>query len=170
MARDAHGRPVSSSLEHWDGIEGMGLAILTAMRKEAEIKVTAAGALFAGEIKRTLSGPRHGRVYYIPSQARGRRKHPTTYTASAPGEAPAVMLGNLRNSIGFTPPVWEGWTVSVSVGPGLGLTSSGVNVGSYAKILEWGGVTSKGVRILPRPYIEPTAIRVEPQITKLMAT
>lgn len=40
----------------------------------------------------TLSGARSGRIYKVPGTQR-------TYTASSPGEPPAVMTGQLRQSI-----------------------------------------------------------------------
>ena len=40
----------------------------------------------------TLSGPRSGRTYYVPNTKK-------TYTASAPGEPPAVVTRDLRGSI-----------------------------------------------------------------------
>ena len=40
----------------------------------------------------TLAGPRSGRVYRVPGTSR-------MYTASSPGEAPAVQLGDLRKSV-----------------------------------------------------------------------
>lgn len=159
----------------WTGLDGLGKQELEELRKECEIKLVAVGAFYSGEIKKTLSGPRHGRTYYVPSQRRkgGRRTNPRTYTASAPGEPPAVLTGNLRNSVGFSRPTWNGNTVSIEVGPGLAVIMFGPKMGqaevSYARILEWGGVTRTGARILPRPYMEPTAIRVEPQIDRMLA-
>ena len=40
----------------------------------------------------TLSGNRSGRTYFVPGTMR-------TYTASAPGEAPAQAIGELRRSV-----------------------------------------------------------------------
>ncbi len=40
----------------------------------------------------TLSGARHGRTYTVPGTH-------TTYTASAPGEAPATATASLRDSV-----------------------------------------------------------------------
>ena len=40
----------------------------------------------------TLSGNRSGRTYFVPGTSR-------TYTASAPGEAPAQATGELRQSV-----------------------------------------------------------------------
>jgi hypothetical protein len=44
------------------------------------------------ETIKTLSGNRTGRIYKVPGTQ-------VTYTASAPGEPPAVQTGQLRNSV-----------------------------------------------------------------------
>jgi len=167
----------------WEGLDGLGEAMLHEIRGEAEDTVLAVVIFFSGEIKTTLSGGRHGRSYVVSRTGR-------LHVASAPGEAPASLTGNLRNSIGYSLPVWEGWTVSAEVGVGLGTVPSGGAqdpAKTYARRLEWGGahVTRKTVRvqladgwitvkagtvirILPRPYMEPTAVRVEPEIARMM--
>lgn len=43
---------------------------------------------------RKLTGPRTGRIYYVPALGR-------TYQASAPGEYPAEKFGHLRRGIRF---------------------------------------------------------------------
>lgn len=47
----------------------------------------------ANEVKKTLSGQRSGKTYRVPGTKR------KWYTASAPGEPPAVRTGRLRSSI-----------------------------------------------------------------------
>jgi len=152
------------------------------LRAPAEQVVLQVVIFFSGEIKKTLSGPRHGRAYVVSKTGR-------LHIASAPGEAPGSLYGNLRNSVGYSQPVWENWTVSAEVGVGLGTTPGGGQqdpAKTYARRLEWGGShtqrkkvnvqTADGwitvaagtvIRILPRPYMEPTAIRVEPQIARM---
>lgn len=146
----------------WVGVDGMGAEELEKLRATAEVAVDRAGLILESEVKRTLgpdSGPRTGAIYVVPaSSARGpsggRRKNPPRHQASAPGEAPAVLFGRLRQSINHSAPKWEGWTVSTEVGTNV----------EYARRLEWGGVDSRGVRILPRPYFEPSFLRAEPAI------
>lgn len=60
------------------------------------------------ETQEVLSGVRHGRRYKVPTTGTGRigegRSRPGTgvwYTASAPGESPAVRLGGLRASVDY---------------------------------------------------------------------
>ena len=60
--------------------------------KEAEERMLEAVAIVRDATLDTLSGPRTGRTYFVP----GTRKE---YTASAPGEPPAVQLGDLRKSV-----------------------------------------------------------------------
>ena len=78
----------------------------------------------------TLSGSRSGRVYRVP----GTKK---TYQASAPGEAPAQQLGDLRKSVtgGLEK---EGRNIIGYVGTGL----------DYGPMLEYG--TSK---MAARPWL-----------------
>ena len=81
----------------------------------------------------TLSGSRSGRIYKVPGTG-------VEYTASAPGEPPAVQLGDLRKSVkgGVEK---EGKTVIGFVGSEL----------PKASMLEMG--TSK---MLPRPWLRPS--------------
>ncbi len=77
-----------------------------------------------------IKGPKTGRLYRIPGRSRRHR-------ASAPGEPPANLFGNLQKSVDF---IVEG-TMDMTVGAG----SSDV---PYADVLELGGT-----RIKPRPYL-----------------
>lgn len=95
-----------------------------------------------GRVKKRLSGRRTGRWYRVPG-LKGRRWH----QASAPGEAPAVLFGHLRNSVTHRGPNRAGYFVSGEVGVGFRL--------AYAMILEFGGF-ARGRRIAPRPYLRPT--------------
>lgn len=79
-----------------------------------------------------LVGMRRGRKYPVPGTGR-------TYTASAPGEPPAVRLGHLRNSYRFR-------VVGV---PGREVGEVGSPL-DYALELERGG---RGVA--PRPHVRP---------------
>lgn len=96
--------------------------------------------------KEKLSGSRTGRTYLVPGTNR-------TYTASAPGEPPAVMTGQLRTSIQFR--VKEGGrTVSGEVGSEL----------KKAVELEFG--TKK---IKPRPFLRPTFQEELPEIKNILS-
>ena len=102
------------------------------------------------EMTQILSGSRSGRQYPKPgtrpgelegtSRGEGRKPQKTSYyTASAPGEAPAVRLGDLRTS--YRPIVErKGFRAVGKVGTPL----------KYGPMLEHG--TS---RMAPRPHLKP---------------
>jgi len=152
-------------LSRWTGLETIEAeALLEELRPKAERAVVAAGIYFSGAIKRTLTGTRSGRAYRVS-------KRGPLHIASAPGEPPAVLFGNLRNSIGYSPPSWEDWTVTVEVGVGLGQPPKGPAKDpetTYARRLEWGGVDVRGVRILARPYMEPTRLREQARVEQIL--
>lgn len=159
---------ISFSAGDWEGLDGMGLKELNRLRQPAELAVDRAGLELENEVKRTLGpegGPRTGRIYAVPaSSARGpkggRRKNPPRHQASAPGEPPATLFGQLRQSIHHSVPVWTGWTVSTEVGTNR----------PQARRLEWGGIDGRGIRILPRPYMEPSTLRAEARIETILET
>lgn len=97
-------------------------------------RMTEACIYIQGKVKEKLSGPRTGRVYKVPGTLH------KTYTASAPGEPPAVMLGQLRQSIKFA--------IDATIKGIVGLVGSDLK---KAPMLEYG--TS---RIKPRPFLRPT--------------
>lgn len=135
----------------WVGIDGMGDEILMGMRGRAEAAVERAAMLFTGELQRTLSGKRSGRIYLI---GKSKREH----QASAPGEPPAVLTGRLRQSMTWTTPHWDGdLTVTSEVGTNV----------VYARRLEYGGIDSRGVKIEKRPYFAPTILRIESAINAI---
>jgi hypothetical protein len=155
----------------WTGLDGLGDSALQEIRPQAERAVFRAGLFFQSQLRITVSGARHGRVYMIG------KNFDITHIASAPGEPPAVMFGRFRNSIDFVGPTWEGWTVTMDVG------SNAVQ----ARRLEWGGfhtqretVSIRGatgwftvkagtvIRTLPRPWMEPTVIRVRADIERIL--
>jgi hypothetical protein len=149
--------------EEWEGLEGMGEEILRELRPRAEgiiLRIVMRGASLMKEI---LTGARTGRVYRVSRTG-------ALHVASAPGEPPAVMFGNLRNSVGFTEPTWNGWEVSAKYGPGLGTAPSDPSRDpvSYAMRMEYGGIDSRGVKIDPRPYVAPTEARLEPIAIEMM--
>lgn len=95
--------------------------------------------------KEKLSGSRTGRTYRVPGTNR-------TYTASAPGEPPAVMHGQLRNSIQFR--VKSDKEISGEVGSEL----------KKAVELEFGTK-----RIKPRPFLRPTFQEELPEIKNILS-
>jgi len=158
-----------SSEGKWEGLEDLSAEAFEAVvRPEMERAVKSAAMYFEGAIKLTLSGQRSGRIYKV-------RKHggpEVQHQASAPGEAPAVLFGPLRNSIGHTDPEWSrkggNFSVRSEVGPGLGkLETDNETAKTYSRRLEFGGIDSRGVKIEPRPYMAPTHEKVEPVIHQM---
>jgi HK97 gp10 family phage protein len=83
------------------------------------------------EVKRVLTGTRSGRTYKIPATKR-------TYVASAPNEAPAIRLGDLRQKYNYK-----------VLGKGFRATGYVGNPLPYAPMLEYG--TSN---MSPRPHLK----------------
>ena len=152
----------------WENLDELEAeSFLKEIRPEAEVAMKRVLLMFEREVKQTLTGTRSGRTYRVPltKGGTGARLH----VASAPGEPPAVLFGNLRNSIGHTGPKWSGWTVEGEFGPGLG---QGEKAGrdaanAYARRMEYGGSDSRGVHIHPRPYMEPTVQRQTPEADRI---
>lgn len=89
-------------------------SIEKALEKEMVLRVRACTQVVRTETLRVLSGPRHGRHYYLVTtktatarRARGGKRPPVglgsrggkLHIASAAGEAPATMYGRLRQSV-----------------------------------------------------------------------
>lgn len=100
--------------------------------------------------------PKSGRVYRKYTGVQGPLRSSQNYTASAAGEAPAVVTGVLRKSINFQV------SGSIQMAFGIDLSRGGVlpNKGqeaTYGKYLEYGNLISmsgKGSKnIEPRPFI-----------------
>lgn len=130
----------------WFGIAGIADEEMKALRKPAERAIIKACIRFEKAVKMALKGPRSGRIY-------------GDHQASAPGEAPALLTGALRNSITHTMPVWdEDNAVTAEVGTTI----------AYGAILEWGGIAGNGARILPRPYMESTFLLMQDELESIL--
>ncbi len=105
-----------------------------------------------------LSGQRTGKTYRVPGTKR-------TYQASAEGEPPAVMLGNLRKNINASKAVVDGNEITAEVGV------DGKAV-PYARRLEFGGThtaaNGKQVFVAPRRYLRPTFIEQEANVDNIL--
>lgn len=137
-------------LGKWIGLDTLGAEEFEKLRPGSEAAILRACLHYEGAVKRKLSGKRSGRIYRIG-------KRGIVHQASAPGEPPAVLLGRLRNSITHVVN-WDGDNVSGEVGTNV----------VYAPILEFGGVTWNGGRILPRPFMEPTFLEEEDRIQQIL--
>jgi len=114
--------------------------------------VRAANALRNAELE-ILKGQRSGRVYRKPHTKK------STYTASAPGEAPARRTGALRLN----------WITGVDTksNSGKGAVSIVAYLESntpYSGILEYGSS-----KMAPRPYVEKIKEQAKPEIERIMS-
>jgi len=107
-------------------------------------KLLEAVDLVRNEVEETLTGDRHGRMYFVP----GTRQD---YIASAPGEAPASRLGDLRRSVKGGLEMYRGMLTGF-VGSDL----------DYAPLLEFGTV-----RMEPRPWLGPSFDRCAGDIKRM---
>jgi len=126
--------------------------------------VSAANAL-RNEALEVLRGQRSGRRYKVPGTYKrqrdphdGKMKNGRFYTASAPGEPPAVRTGNFRRS-------WQ--------------SSAHVVFGSYISRIESDVMTDNGKynlgellengtsRMAPRPYQDAIMERAKPKILRI---
>ena len=147
----------------WEGLDGLGEELLHELRPHAERVNMKAALYLETTIKKKLSGSRSGRTYKVSRTGK-------VHVASAPGEPPARMMGHLAGSIGHSQISWSGSTVSQEVGPGLGhspLDGSPDPSDSYARRLEFGGADSRGIIILPRPYMEPSVQEATPRMNAI---
>lgn len=112
-----------------------------------------------------LRGQRSGRRYKVPGtyrrqrdKADGKMKNGRYYTASAPGEPPAVRTGTFRNS-------WQPHVYKV-YGSIISRIESDVRTDNGRHIL--GDVLEEGTaRMAPRPYQDRVLEKAEPRIRKI---
>lgn len=135
----------------WFGLEDLGKEELEALRRPVERAITKATLYYEGRVKKKLTAvpARTGRIYII----RGK-----PHQASAPGEPPAPISGKLRQSITHTDVMWDGDNASAEVG----------SSDPKAARLEFGGVDSRGIRILPRPYFSSTWMEEEEHMQAIL--
>jgi len=154
---------IKISKTEWTGLEGLDEELLRELRPHAARVNMKATLHLEATIKRKLSGSRSGRTYKVSRTGQ-------VHVASAPGEPPARMMGHLAQSIGHSDTSWFGSTVSQEVGPGLGHSPTDGSPDpsdSYARRLEFGGADSRGVIILPRPYMEPSVQEATPRMNAI---
>ncbi|MCI8771039.1 MAG: hypothetical protein HFH73_07800 [Lachnospiraceae bacterium] len=117
-------------------------------RQAASRGARAVNALRSAELY-VLKGQRSGKVYRKPYTKKA------TYTASAPGEAPARRTGNLRLH----------WNGNVKVD---GNSKNGVTVLTVLESQEKYAVyPEKGIGMAPRPFVDRIIQKAEPEVTKI---
>ncbi|MDD4873393.1 MAG: hypothetical protein PHE15_00220 [Dehalococcoidales bacterium] len=115
------------------------------IKSEAFARMVKAVNAVRNETLETLSGSRSGRTYFVPGTM-------TTYTASSPGEPPAVATGELKGSV-KTSIEQAGLNI-------IGYVGSGID---YAPCLEFG--TKK---MSPRPWLKPSFEKSEPKLRDIL--
>jgi hypothetical protein len=142
-----------------EGWNDLVVELVAESLQAAENAVNDAAQYTRGAVVEKLAGARTGRVYRVP----GTRT--ATYRASAPGEPPAVMLGNLRKNVNASKAVVDGNTVSAEVGVDGQIVP-------YARRLEFGGFSTAAngarVYVAPRPYLRPTFFEQESVIVNIL--
>lgn len=73
-------------------VKWYGQRVFAEINSSVDKVINAAALDVRSEVQTSMRGPKSGRTYRVP----GTKK---TYTASAPGEAPAIPTGTLRSSI-----------------------------------------------------------------------
>lgn len=121
-----------------------------------------AANVLTNEVKKVLSGQRSGRSYKVKGTGGKAKKSGVMYTASAPGEPPALRFGTLQKS-------FKRRTYAERNGSGLtvhAVTESNLQVNGYllGELLENG---TKG--IAPRPFKQKTIDAALPKITQIFA-
>ena len=123
--------------------------------------------LATAELKRetlkTFQGTRSGRTYYVP----GTHK---SYTASAPGEAPAVATGAGKDSIREALS-GSGHKIRGHVGAAMGYAFNSAtheDAARYMAMLEYTGRNRDGSSRAARPWLKPSAKRANPKIKMIL--
>lgn len=133
----------------------------TAMLK----KMKMATAVLKRETLKTFQGERTGHTYRVPGTG-------APYTASAPGEPPAVATESGKRSIRETVR-GKGHTVTGYVGSAMGygrhpVTSEDAAI--YMSKLEFEGMNRDGSRRAARPWLGPSAKRANPKMKAALRT
>ena len=116
-------------------------AVKRELSRVAYERMETAVTLVRNRTLETLSGHRSGHTYFVPGTRR-------SYTASAPGEAPAQATGRLRQNI-CSEVVNERGTLHGRVGTDI----------DYGRMLEF-----RTVNIIARPWLRKTFERAEAEV------
>ena len=116
--------------------------ILAKLQQNLKTKMEDATMAVRNKSLEVLSGPRSGRAYVIPGTK-------VTYTASAPGEPPAVQTGRLRQSVATE------------------ISNDGM-VGKVGTTLDYGRELEQGrSNMAPRPWLKPSFEQSENEVIKI---
>jgi hypothetical protein len=141
----------------------LDLAALGRVRREMIAPVVEASVkVVKDEIVQAMEDapPRTGREYLVPGTK-------TPYTASAPGEQPAIREGAYRDSWKETPAVEAGDTVTARAYTDL-RTEDGSHLIGEGLELGTSDIVNYGVRMEPRPHVRPAMENAVPRIRELI--
>ena len=139
--------------------------VLEGIKKQMESRSYRAANEMRNSALIVLRGQRHGRRYKVPGtyrlqmdKATGKKRHGRYYTASAPGEPPAVRTGTFRNS-------WQP-SAHVVYGSYISRISSDVTTDNGQHTL--GEILEKGTsRMAPRPHHDRIRQHAEKAIVRI---
>lgn len=142
------------------------------IQQKAEQRGYEAANVLTNEVKKVLSGQRSGRTYKVnktggkpkkstrKSKKRKSKKGGIVYTASAPGEPPALRFGTLQKS-------FKKRTYGDKIGSNLvvhAITESDLQVNGYLL----GDLLENGTkRIAPRPFKQKTIDAALPKVIQI---
>lgn len=133
---------------------GPGRAVRAAVKEQVDFinrktvsRATRAVQAIRNAELNVLKGQRSGKVYRVPGTK-------ASYTASAPGEAPARRTGNLRMH-------WTGQVLPVYKPGGVEIIAQLESQEKYAYYLE------NGKGMAPRPFVERIKEKAAPEIRKI---
>ena len=134
----------------------LNLGALRVAEQRMHHVVEAAAVLLRDAVVETMDPgpPRTGEEYPIPGTSNA------TYTASAPGEPPAIREGIYRDSWQFSPAVPQGDVIRARAFTAL-TTEDGKHL--LGEILEFG--THK---MAPRPHVRPAMETARPAVAELV--
>jgi len=132
--------------------------VLNDLGEEFKMRMEEAVNIVRNNVLEMLSHQGTGRLYKVPGTKN------TFYTASAPGEPPAVVTGDLKKSI-MTNIIVEKDTIIGEVGSGLSFNSKGEGgVGvDYGPMLEYGTM-----KMLPRPWLRPSFEQSQAEVEDIL--
>lgn len=193
--------PETQAFGTWTLVSNLG-AIVADLEREAKKRTFAAANVVRTEWLRILSGSRSGRIYRIPGTQYNRRgkqiraKRPRGwvkgqeveqgdawrlgtgagwYIASAPGEAPARLFGDLARSVRAisvdTPTGPEGWVGSdMDKAPWLEFGTGRAGAAAGQTDLPEGYVHGGSPGMAPRPSLRPALDRTRPKVQAILSS
>lgn len=119
--------------------------IITSLMQESKQRAVLCANIMRNQILQGMAAPHHGKTRRVPGTSR-------TYTASAPGEYPAIRTGLLRSSVKYYIATARSGKVTVALGSNV----------EYGEMLE--GARGDGLR----PWISKAYYEVRPKLQEVL--